>query len=339
MAKRRSVLAEQWIPYSREMIESPALRVLSQTAIRVMHRLEAEHMNHGGGENGRLQVTYDQLHEWGMDRNAIAPAIRELVALGFVEITEPGYGGAEKGRSNRFRLTYVNSKSREVPTNEWSKIATLEKAESLASAARAIKDQRARDLGRRGARGRAKKYSPVSRSPTEPVSKPPTKMTIPQSANPRLLALLWQIRRLERISSDRRLRNLWSRRWRIGMGSGAVAGAVPGAARAQGATADVPALCGRADWAGRSQERRADGGAIGAWRHDQLHHFIASGVWDEAPLQEELAIQADKRIGDPILSLSWTTRRSPRRERIRLTSRRNMPRRSARPRIARPWCR
>ena len=27
--------------------------------------------------------------------------------------------------------------------------------------------------------------------------------------------------------------------------------------------------------------------------------FIASGVWDEAPLQEELAIQADKRIGGP----------------------------------------
>jgi hypothetical protein len=203
MAKRRSVLAEQWIAYSREMIESPALRVLSQTAIRVMHRLEAEHMNHGGGENGRLQVTYDQLHEWGMDRNAIAPAIRELVALGFVEITEPGYGGAEKGRSNRFRLTYVNSKSREVPTNEWSKIATLEKAESLASAARAIKDQRARDLGRRGARGRAKKYSPVSRSPTEPVSKPPTKMTIPQSANPRLLGPVSKSPTTIYISGDR----------------------------------------------------------------------------------------------------------------------------------------
>jgi DDE superfamily endonuclease len=31
--------------------------------------------------------------------------------------------------------------------------------------------------------------------------------------------------------------------------------------------------------------------------YDQLHHFIASGVWDEAPLQEELAIQADKLIG------------------------------------------
>ena len=31
--------------------------------------------------------------------------------------------------------------------------------------------------------------------------------------------------------------------------------------------------------------------------YDQLHHFIASGVWDEAPLEKELAIQADKLIG------------------------------------------
>jgi SRSO17 transposase len=30
--------------------------------------------------------------------------------------------------------------------------------------------------------------------------------------------------------------------------------------------------------------------------YDQLHHFISSGVWDEASLEEELAIQADKLI-------------------------------------------
>jgi SRSO17 transposase len=33
--------------------------------------------------------------------------------------------------------------------------------------------------------------------------------------------------------------------------------------------------------------------------YDQLHHFISSGVWDEAPLEEELAVQADKLIGGP----------------------------------------
>ena len=31
--------------------------------------------------------------------------------------------------------------------------------------------------------------------------------------------------------------------------------------------------------------------------YDQLHHFISSGVWNEALLEEELAIQADKLVG------------------------------------------
>jgi SRSO17 transposase len=31
--------------------------------------------------------------------------------------------------------------------------------------------------------------------------------------------------------------------------------------------------------------------------YDRLHHFISSGAWDEAPLEEELAVQADKLIG------------------------------------------
>jgi SRSO17 transposase len=33
--------------------------------------------------------------------------------------------------------------------------------------------------------------------------------------------------------------------------------------------------------------------------YDQLHHFISSGVWDEAPLEQELAVQADMLIGGP----------------------------------------
>jgi SRSO17 transposase len=31
--------------------------------------------------------------------------------------------------------------------------------------------------------------------------------------------------------------------------------------------------------------------------YDQLHHFISSGVWGQTPLEEELAVQADKLIG------------------------------------------
>ena len=31
--------------------------------------------------------------------------------------------------------------------------------------------------------------------------------------------------------------------------------------------------------------------------YDQLHHFVAAGVWDAAPLEAELLIQADRLVG------------------------------------------
>jgi SRSO17 transposase len=31
--------------------------------------------------------------------------------------------------------------------------------------------------------------------------------------------------------------------------------------------------------------------------YDQLHHFVTAGVWDSAPLEMELLIQADKLVG------------------------------------------
>jgi SRSO17 transposase len=101
------------------------------------------------------------------------------------------------------------------------------------------------------------------------------------------------------ISSDRRLRNLWRRRGGLEWGSGAVAGAVRGAARAQGATADVPLYVAGLIGPGDRKSVEPVAARLAPGDYDQLHHFIASGVWDEAPLQEELAIQADKRIGGP----------------------------------------
>src|ERR1700739_4571774 len=42
--------------------------------------------------------------------------------------------------------------------------------------------------------------------------------------------------------------------------------------------------------------------------YDQLHHFIAGGVWDSAPLERELLIQADRLIGgrDAVLVIDDT---------------------------------
>jgi SRSO17 transposase len=31
--------------------------------------------------------------------------------------------------------------------------------------------------------------------------------------------------------------------------------------------------------------------------YDQLHHFIASGVWDAAPLEAALLAEADRQVG------------------------------------------
>jgi hypothetical protein len=56
------------------MVESPALRVLSRSAIMAMHRLEAEHMAHGAAANGYLIVTCHQFEDWGIYHDSVAPA-------------------------------------------------------------------------------------------------------------------------------------------------------------------------------------------------------------------------------------------------------------------------
>ena len=105
MAKKRNGTAENWISYPRSLVESPALRVLSRGAILVMRRIELEHMTHGGAENGNLQVTQRQFEEWGVHRDAIGPAIREITALGFAKVERGHAGVGGHGVPNRFRLT------------------------------------------------------------------------------------------------------------------------------------------------------------------------------------------------------------------------------------------
>jgi hypothetical protein len=72
--------------------------------------------------------------------------------------------------------------------------------------------------------------------------------------------------------------------------------------------------------------------------HDQLHYFVPAGVWDAAPVEEELLIQADRLVGsrDAVLKIDDTALR--RRGSIRSGSRRSTPRRWARTPIARHWC-
>lgn len=132
--QRRTQIGGQFAPHTIEMLRSPAWRALSLSARRVLDRLEIELADHGGTDNGRLPCTYDDFVQYGIHRHAIGPAIREAIALGFVEITEAGRAGnADWRKPNHFRLTYRNTKY--GPTDEWKKI-TEEAAELVAKSAR-----------------------------------------------------------------------------------------------------------------------------------------------------------------------------------------------------------
>jgi hypothetical protein len=119
-----------------EMLESPAYSVLSHSAHRVLARIEIELAHHGGGDNGKLPVTFDDFEHYGIHRHAIAPAVRELEALKFIEITERGRAGnAEYRQPHKYRLTYRHV-GRANPTDEWRQIKTIEQAVEIVRAVR-----------------------------------------------------------------------------------------------------------------------------------------------------------------------------------------------------------
>ncbi len=134
--RRRNRIAEQFAPRVITMLEAPAFRVLSLSGRRVLDRIEIELAHHGGRDNGKLPVTFDDFHEYGIDGHAIAPALREVRALGFIEITERGRAGnAEYRAPNKFRLTYRPTASCKS-TDEWKRIKTIEEAKAISIAAR-----------------------------------------------------------------------------------------------------------------------------------------------------------------------------------------------------------
>ena len=133
---RRTKIHGQFAPRTIEMLESPAFRVLSLSARRVLDRVEIEFAHHGGQDNGKLPVTFDDFARYGINRQQIAPAIRECEALGFLQVTERGRAGnAEFRTPNLFRLTYRHTGGA-AETNEWRRIETSDGAEQLAGAAR-----------------------------------------------------------------------------------------------------------------------------------------------------------------------------------------------------------
>ena len=128
MSRKRNKIEGQFVARTSEMLQSPAFRVLSLSAHRMLARIEIEHCSHGGNDNGRLPVTYDQFVEYGIHRDSIPPASRELEAVGLMEVTERGSAGnREFRRPNLYRLTYLPV-GRAQPTHDWRRFKTVEQA-------------------------------------------------------------------------------------------------------------------------------------------------------------------------------------------------------------------
>jgi len=180
--RRRTEIGAQFVARTKDVLESYAYRVLSLSARKVLDRIELENMYHGGADNGKLPVTYEDFQKYGMDRGAIAPAIREAVALGFLEVTEPGCAGNAEFRSpNKFRLTYLPAHG--VTTSwgqgKWALFSSLEDAEAEAKRARGARSDRAyrpsRGGGQKQKASRGKPHGSVGENHTENLDSIPGK--------------------------------------------------------------------------------------------------------------------------------------------------------------------
>src|SRR5262245_15083661 len=100
---------EPWIWLSLEMMQSGAFRSLSINARRALDRIMIEHMSHGGQENGRLKVTWNDLVRFGIGRRFITQPLNELITAGLVAIAQPGRRshGPDRGDPTRYRLTFL----------------------------------------------------------------------------------------------------------------------------------------------------------------------------------------------------------------------------------------
>ena len=176
--KRRNRIDGQFSPRLVEMLDSSAYRVLSLSAHRVISRIEIEHAEHGGCDNGNLPVTKQDFIDYGIHHDAVAPAIREAEALGFIRMKRGRGGNADHRQPNKFFLTFAQGRDSRAypPTHEWRKIKTIEEAQAIADAARAKKDPRAVQFGKaRKTKHRSRKPGPKpvpetgTENPTSPV--------------------------------------------------------------------------------------------------------------------------------------------------------------------------
>jgi hypothetical protein len=135
------------------MLESPAWRALPPAAKGVIERIAIEHMAHGGTENGKLPVTYDDFQNFGVRRMSVRFGILAAEALGWITVAEEGHAGAaDTRRAARYALQWIDRHDGAPRPNGWKRFETL--ADAKATVDR-VRDELKAEAGRRKGRIRA----------------------------------------------------------------------------------------------------------------------------------------------------------------------------------------
>jgi hypothetical protein len=125
-----------FVPHRLAILRSPAWQALSGQGLKVLDRIELEHLMHGRKDNGHLVIPYSDFLACGIgQRPMIARAIREAEVLGLLAV--------KRGRlrdPSKYRLTYVPADGAD-PTNDWSRITTKEEAQAKLQSARRKRPQ------------------------------------------------------------------------------------------------------------------------------------------------------------------------------------------------------
>lgn len=108
---------EPWAFVALSLMESDAFRSLSINARRALDRLVIEHFSHNRIENGNLRVSARQFQKWGVTKDCLTPAIRELEEKGLL-ITERAEAIGVLMPAFIYRLTFYATMDSQ-PSNEW----------------------------------------------------------------------------------------------------------------------------------------------------------------------------------------------------------------------------
>jgi hypothetical protein len=105
------------------MLESPAWCALTGNALKVVLRIALEHLKHGGLDNGKLPVTYQDFAKCGVRKNSIREAQLVAIHLGFIDRTVgevPWHGDIRQ--PSTFGLTWLPRCDGLPPSNRWTQI-------------------------------------------------------------------------------------------------------------------------------------------------------------------------------------------------------------------------